>query len=116
MKADRIPESPCCLLVRNDHPEFAYSMGGAGFLALHGGWGFFITAKHVVQRYPAERTLEILKVYASDKEYEQAMADLVFDPLGLSSPLIDDPTEHLPTRARFSQEIGAGAWLATVRV
>lgn len=67
---------------------------------------------------------------ATGERYEQAMADLVFQPLGLSSPLIDDPGQYLPARARFYQEAapstfapaeevdntckwGAGAWLGT---
>lgn len=40
---------------------------------------------------------------APSKGYEQAMADLVFDPLGLSSPLIDDPSEQ--QRARLSNKV-----------
>lgn len=67
---------------------------------------------------------------ATSKEYEQATAELVFDTLGLTSPRIDDPGRHVPTRARFYTETtpgvfapaeevdntckgGAGAWLAT---
>lgn len=67
---------------------------------------------------------------ATGHRYEDAMADLVFEPLGLNSPVIDDPDQNVPGRARFYHESipghftpaeevdntckwGAGAWLGT---
>lgn len=67
---------------------------------------------------------------AASEEYERVVTGLVFQPLGMNSPAIDDPRRQLPTRSRFYQESapgtfvpadevdntckwGAGAWLAT---
>jgi CubicO group peptidase (beta-lactamase class C family) len=67
---------------------------------------------------------------ATGETYERAMADLLFQPLGLHSLLIDDPGNRVATRASFyrktapgifaaAEEVdntckwGAGAWLAT---
>jgi CubicO group peptidase (beta-lactamase class C family) len=64
------------------------------------------------------------------QRYDQAMSDLVFQPLAMRSLVIDDPSVAMPTRARFHEETapgefalaaevdntckwGAGAWLAT---
>lgn len=67
---------------------------------------------------------------AAGVPYERAMRELVFEPAGLDSLAIDDPTVEVPRRAAFYQEAGpgefmpaepvdntckwgAGAWLAT---
>lgn len=67
---------------------------------------------------------------AAGRPYPELMHELVFDPLGLDSPAIDDPREEVPDRASFYRETepgtfvaaepvdntckwGAGAWLGT---
>lgn len=67
---------------------------------------------------------------AAEQRYEQAMDDLVFQPAGAGSFVLDDPTKEVPGRTRFYHETtpgtfsladevdntckwGAGAWLGT---
>lgn len=67
---------------------------------------------------------------AAEQSYEEAMEDLVFEPVGLTSLVLDDPAEEVPHRTQFYQELspgtfslasevdntckwGAGAWLGT---
>lgn len=67
---------------------------------------------------------------ATEQSFEEAMEDLVFQPVGLNSFMLDDPSEAIPNRTRFYQEAapgvfvsasevdntckwGAGAWLGT---
>lgn len=53
---------------------------------------------------------------ATEKPYQEAMEDLVFQPLDLDSLWIDDPHRELPARASFYREVAPGEFASAEEV